>query len=114
MISRSVFYLRRYWIIAIHAFIIAFALTTAFLLRFDFETPQTEMDLLYMGLLIAVPIKSIAFIMARLNSGWWRFVGMPDLLRVLIANVLGSLAFAVVTTLVFQGRFPRTVYLIDI
>ncbi|HLG98206.1 MAG TPA: nucleoside-diphosphate sugar epimerase/dehydratase [Bryobacteraceae bacterium] len=113
MISISIFYLRRYWIMAIHVLIIAIAMATAFLLRFDFQIPHSEMDLLYGGLLLAIPIKSISFIAARLNSGWWRFVGMPDLLRVFAANMCGSSVFLLTAAIVFGGRFPRSSYVID-
>lgn len=113
MISISIFYLRRYWIMGIHVLLIALSLATAFLLRFDFQVPHSETDLLYGSLLLAIPIKSISFAIARLNSGWWRFVGMPDLLRVLAANVCGSAVFVVSAALLFGGRFPRSSYVID-
>src|ERR1051326_2655405 len=114
MISQSFFYIRRYLIMAIHLAIMAFAMATAFLLRFDFQIPRNQMYLLYGGLLIAIPIKSIAFRVARLNTGWWRFVGMPDLLRVLAANVSGSAVFAVIAAFAFKGAFPRAAYVIDL
>jgi len=114
MISTTFFYLRRYWIMAIHLAIIAFAVSTAFLLRFDFVIPRSQMELLYGGILLAIPIKSISFGIARLNSGWWRFVGMPDLLRVFAANVCGSVALVVAASIVFDGRFPRSAYVIDL
>ncbi len=113
MISKKFFYLRRYWIMAIHIAIIAFAMVTAFLLRFDFQVPRSQLYLLYGGLLLAIPIKSVAFGIARLNTGWWRFVGMPDLLRVLAANLAGSAAFAIVASFAFGGAFPRASYIID-
>ena len=114
MISQALFYVRRYLIMAIHLAIIAFAMATAFLLRFDFQVPGSQLYLLYGGLLLALPIKSIAFRLARLNTGWWRFVGMPDLLRVLAANVGGSVVFVIVASFVFHGAFPRAAYIIDL
>ena len=111
---KGLFYRRRRVIVALfHALMIAFALELAFLFRFDLSIPHAERDLLRLGLLIALPLKLTVFQAMRLHRGWWRFAGVPDLVRVAIANVTASAAFGVAAYLAMSPRFPRSVYFID-
>jgi FlaA1/EpsC-like NDP-sugar epimerase len=96
-----------------HLFTIAISMATAFLLRFDFAIPKGELQHLYMGVLLACPLKLAVFQMARLQKGWWRYVGITDLLRVLIANVLGSSALAIAILALLGPPFPRSIMFID-
>jgi FlaA1/EpsC-like NDP-sugar epimerase len=104
---------RRLFISLWQVTIIAMALTGAFLLRFDFAIPRAVIPTLYRGLWLALILKAFPFRLASLDRGWWRFVGMADLLRVLVANAAGSLAFAAVALLAIGTPFPRSIYFID-
>jgi FlaA1/EpsC-like NDP-sugar epimerase len=97
-----------------HAVTIGLSLVISFLLRFDFSVPPREIPLLYRALLVALPVKLAAFYLARLDRGWWRFAGMDDLYRVILANVGASLAFTTAVALLIGPQFPRSVYLIDL
>lgn len=111
---KSVFYRRRRLFISLwHLAISGLALTAAFLLRFDFAIPKVAIASLYHGLWLAVILKTVTFRVARLDRGWWRFVGMADLLRVLLANAAGSAVFSLAAFAAFGSRFPRSVYFID-
>jgi len=105
--------LRRSWILATHVAMIAFSLAASFLLRFDFSIPPSEVRQLVMGLAIAVPLKMLIFLAARLDRGWWKLVGIHDLTRVLIANMAGSALFATTAAVVVGRSFARSVYIID-
>ncbi len=105
---------RRFFIALSQAVLITLSLLAAFLLRFDFSIPPPYTKLLYNSLWLAVVLKMAMFYVVGLHRGWWRFVGMPDLLRVLAANANGSLAFAVVNYTLVGPRFPRSVYCIDL
>src|SRR2546425_1219900 len=95
---RSLFVQHRRRLIRLcHLLLVAFSLTFAFLLRFDFSLPASQTQLLYGGL----------------DKGWWRFVGVRELYEVFLANVGGSGLFTVSCLLAFGFRFPRSVYFVD-
>ena len=96
-----------------HAGLFAVSLTAAFLLRFEFSVPLQEVSHLYAGLWIMLPVKITVFHLARLHRGWWRFVGMADLCRVLVANLVASVVFGVLARLLIGTAFPRSIYIID-
>jgi len=93
--------------------IFLFAGVSAFLLRFDFAIPKEYRERLLAGLCIWVIAKILAFQLFRLDRGWWRYVSVPDLLRVGYANVAGS-AFGGIGIWLFAPRgFPRSIYFLD-
>ena len=111
---RSLFIRHRRWFILLwHAAVIEFTIATAYLLRFDFSIPRSEMAQLQSGLWIVLAVKMIVFHRAELDRGWWRFAGFPDLVRVAVANLIASLAFILATLAIVGPAFPRSVYFID-
>ncbi len=71
---------------------------------------------------IAVVAKTAVFLLAGLHRGWWRFVGINDLLRVFFANLVASAVFTAAVLLTTgpgpgaprdSGSFPRSIYVID-
>ena len=93
--------------------IFLFAGISAFLLRFDFAIPKAERAHLLAGLCVWVIAKSLVFQLFRLDRGWWRYVSVPDLLRVAYANLAGS-ALGGAGILLFAPRgFPRSLYFVD-
>jgi len=87
---------RRPIILTFHVVAIAFSLATAFLLRFDFSIPSSVRVLLFEATVLALLVKMPLFVLAGLDRGWWRFVGIPDLWRVLVANAVASAVFTAV------------------
>jgi FlaA1/EpsC-like NDP-sugar epimerase len=104
---------RHLLISAYHLFTIAVSVLFAFLLRFDFALPKVETTHLYIALPVACVLKLAIFQAARLQRGWWRYVGVADLLRVLIANLLSSAAFSAAMLLAVGRPFPRSIFCID-
>jgi FlaA1/EpsC-like NDP-sugar epimerase len=91
----------------------ALSLPFAFLLRFDFTLPQDQRRLLELGLYVFLPAKLLAFTLFRLHRSWWRIVGIFDLARIGLANLVGS---ALATALSFEfigAEFPRSIYILD-
>ena len=113
MKSYLFFVLRRVWIMLVNVVLIAASLSIAFLLRFDFAIPSPEIQHLWIGLALVLAIKMIVFSVAGLHRGWWKLVGMPDLVRVLLANLAGSAIFAAISLALNGNAFPRSVYFID-
>lgn len=95
------------------ASVIAISLIASFLVRFDFIFPHAEKQHLVFGLLIAVFVKMLVFYVVGIEHGWWRFSGLSDLVKLFIANVVGSALFTVGAVILIGPKFPRSIYLID-
>jgi FlaA1/EpsC-like NDP-sugar epimerase len=95
------------------ASMIAVSLVASFLVRFDFIFPLAEVRHLLLGLLMVFVTKMIVFYVVGIEHGWWRFSGISDLVKLLIANVAGSALFTTAAIALLGPTFPRSVYLID-
>lgn len=85
---------RKLVILIAQTVMVAAALFLALLLHYEGEFPPAIAGSLVGLLLPLVAIKLGSFAAARLFSGWWRYVSLPDLVALLKGNVLGSLLFA--------------------
>ena len=88
-------------------------LLAAFLLRFDFSIPASLATVLKQALLIAILVKLPIFDWAGFYRGLRRFVSMPDLYRVFLGNVVGSVLFAAMSMAWIGPAMPRSVWIID-
>lgn len=104
---------RQFYIRLVQLGIITFSYYAASALRFDFSIPPSELPLLYQGIWIAVVVKMAVFYYSGISRGWWRYAGIADLHRVFLANLGGSVGFALVELAVAGARFPRSIYFID-
>src|SRR3984893_7040748 len=95
------------------AVVIAFSLSAGYMLRFDLVIPTAEMNHLKMAIGIALIAKMTVFYFLGSDRGWWRFVGIDDVLRIFAANVAASTLFTLATAAVVGRNFPRSVYVID-
>jgi FlaA1/EpsC-like NDP-sugar epimerase len=97
-----------------HVVAISGAVVSAFLLRFEFLIPPSEMDHLLKAcggaLLVKLPILSLA----KVGRGGWRYTGIQDLHRNFWANVTASIAFTILMSVVVGRNFPRSVYCLDL
>ena len=89
----------------------------AFLLRFEFDlTPAGNTWPLYTMLKtlpLILALRAAAFYVWDLYRGWWRYVGMNDLIDSTKAVVVSSLVFLAVIMFGLRTSFPRSVFLID-
>ena len=105
---------RRFLIVLLHLATITFSLAIADLLQFDFSLAVDELSLFQRALLLALSVKMLVFYLAGLQRRWWwRLVDMVDLNRLLIANAIGSVGFAVLCELWVGPDFPWSIYFID-
>ncbi len=106
--------LQRWVLRAVQFVIFLTAGVFAFLLRFDFTLPQRYRHHLVVALCAWGLAKIIVFQLLQLDRGWWRYTSVPDLIRVLTGNVLGS-GLAAVALLAFgPAGFPRSLYVLDL
>ena len=99
------------WIVQVA--VCAVSVFLAFQLRFDYNIPvRFQSEFRYS--VVAWPVIKIAVFFAfGLSSGWWRYVSLPDLIRLTIANLTATTAVTMVTLFIRPAGFPRTIYLID-
>jgi FlaA1/EpsC-like NDP-sugar epimerase len=86
----------------------------AFLLRFDLIIPPGARSHLIWGLGIWALVKSIVFSMCGLQRGWWRFVSVPDVVRLSVANIAGSVVSGIVIVAAVPAGFPRSIFALDL
>lgn len=98
----------------IHGGIFAFSGIAAFLLRFDLSIPREEIVQMAYALPVWVVLKSIAFRAVKLDRGWWQFVSLDDVPRLVVANMIGSLLAAPVVLWITPPGFPRSIYFVDL
>lgn len=94
----------------------AFSLSAwvAFGLRFDGKPPSQFMHPWAIATCIWGSAKSIAFISCRVSWRHWRFTSIHEVVRIVLANLLGSLlGGSCILLLLGWGALPRSVYLID-
>lgn len=106
---------RRIVVVAVQALIAAGVYCTAFLLRFDGRIPDRHLDVMILSLPLAVIVKLAALGVYRLHHGLWRYVSTDDLVRIVKACGLATVALIVGNALILQVKpFPRSVYLLDL
>ena len=86
----------------------------AFQLRFDYYIPiLVYRHELNFALIVWPFVKLAVFFSFGLSSGWWRYVSLPDLMRLTMANLAATTAVTMITLFTRPAGFPRTIYLID-
>lgn len=85
----------------------------AFLLRFDFVIPAKEQTMFRLGLLIFIPVKAATYSAWRLPAARWRWAGIADLYRVVLANLTASFLACVATRIIAGPYFSRSIYVLD-
>jgi FlaA1/EpsC-like NDP-sugar epimerase len=58
--------------------------------------------------------KLIVFWAGGVGNGWWRYVSLPDLIRLTLANVAATVIVTVITITLGPPGFPRSIYVIDL
>ncbi|TLM67922.1 MAG: polysaccharide biosynthesis protein [Deltaproteobacteria bacterium] len=106
---------KRIWfVVVIQVAIIVASLLLAFLFRFDMRIPEKFQPILPALLPPLIVIKLLFFWYLGLLRGWWRYVSMADLITILKANLLASLAFVAYAVIVYRlEKIPRSVLILD-
>jgi FlaA1/EpsC-like NDP-sugar epimerase len=86
----------------------------AFLLRFDLRMPPAYLWHLAYALPIWIVVKSVVFRVAKLDRGWWRYVSVANLLRIVVGNFASSVLSCIAILFIAPAGFPRSIYLLDL
>src|SRR5262249_37988486 len=96
-----------------HSVVVLFSVITAFLLRFDFSIPPSDISVFGQAIIVGLAVKMPIFLVSGVHRGWWRFVTIFEFIYVSLVNLLASLSFALAAILVLGGRVPRSVFVVD-
>jgi FlaA1/EpsC-like NDP-sugar epimerase len=105
---------RRSIILGVHLVLISLGYLAAYAVRFDFTIPPQELRRWAVTLPWLLIPRLLFFQRFSAYSGWWRYVGMADLVNLTVAVSLSSVVF--VAALFFTGGLkgmPRSVPLLD-
>lgn len=87
----------------------------SFLLRFDFSLTDPFLTVFLRTLGPVLIVKLLVFAYFRLFRGWWRYVGMSDLLDIIKASATSTaLLFGPIYATRGTYGFPRSVFIIDL
>ena len=59
-------------------------------------------------------MKLIVFWSGGVGKGWWRYVSLPDLIRLTMGNLAASTLVTVITLVFGPSGFPRSIYIVDL
>jgi FlaA1/EpsC-like NDP-sugar epimerase len=96
-----------------HMAAVGLSVTTAFLLRFDFSIPASLNTVLTKAIVIAILVKLPIFDLVGFYRGLRRFVSTPDLYRLFVGNLAGSMLFAAISRIWIGPEMPRSIWIID-
>jgi FlaA1/EpsC-like NDP-sugar epimerase len=86
----------------------------AFELRFDGAVPSQYLHPMKMAVCILAATKSVAFIIGAVRRSHWRYTSPSDIVRIVLANSLGSLVGCSFIFLVLGlSTVPRSIYILD-
>ncbi len=92
-------YTPRWIVFTIDVFICVASVALAYLLRFNFEIPETNVASLYFIIPFVAIIRIVSFIIGRTYAGIVRYTGMKDSQRIFITIFIGSL-FIVISNII--------------
>jgi len=105
---------RRVLIVAVHLVLIPAAYFGAFGARFDFHIPPAELRTFVGTLPYLLVIRMLIFAWYGLFRGYWRHVGLRDLVDLGVATTLSTALFAgALVATNWPPALPRSVFLLD-
>ena len=109
-----VFKLRRLFVLALHLAVIPAGYYLAFALRFDGVVPREYMHFYWGTVGYLLVIRLGAFGAFGLFHGWWRHVGMSDLVSLIKAVTASSVLLVAVLYMTTEiAGYPRSVVVLD-
>lgn len=94
--------------------LIVAAFIFSFLLRFDFQIPSLQRDLVINGLAVAILVKPLVFIASGMYRSIWRYASLQDAIEIFKVVTFSTIISAFVLMLVTNPTFlPRSIYVLD-
>ena len=103
--------LTAFWAVQIPIFVLSGVL--AFVARFEFVLDREALAQMAWAIPVWLVVKSAVFRAMKLDRGWWRYASVPDMIRIGLANLAGSVISTFVLVLAAPAGFPRSIILMD-
>src|SRR5262245_11327755 len=105
---------RRVLIVGAHVLLVPLAYFAAYLVRFDFRVPGPELRVFLATLPYLLAIRLAVFAHYGLFRGYWRHVGLRDLVDLGVATTLSTALFvAFLFVFGWPAAMPRSVFVLD-
>jgi FlaA1/EpsC-like NDP-sugar epimerase len=105
---------RRVLIVGAHILLIPLAYYAAYAIRFDFWIPAAELRVFWATLPYLLAIRLAVFARYGLFRGYWRHVGLRDLVDLGVATTLSTALFAALLFVFgWPPALPRSVFILD-
>jgi len=113
-LSPNVVSYRRVFIVGAHVLLVPLAYFAAFAIRFDFVIPAAELRVCFATLPYLLAIRLAVFARYGLFRGYWRHVGLRDLVDLGVATTLSTALFvAFLFVFGWPAAMPRSVFVLD-
>ena len=108
----------RWLIFTVDISIVVFSIVLAYMLRFNFDVPASEIKLWPQVFLLIVGIRALSFITAKTYAGIIRYTSTEDAIRIFLVILSGSMLFALANVVSFyfineQFIVPFSVIIIE-
>lgn len=108
----------RWVIFFVDLLIVAISVTTAYLVRFNFDVPTIEIESLGIIFPLILIIRSLSYLKAKIYAGIIRYTSSKDTERIFVTLTIGSAAFAVINIITYYfitGTFiiPFSIIIIE-
>lgn len=105
---------RRWLIVGLHLVLVPAIYLLAFAARFDLDIPDRYVRTFLTTLPLLLVLRMAAFWLFHLYSGWWRHIGMYDLVSLVRAATVSTLLFVTLLFLRQRGLdMPRSIIVLD-
>ena len=101
---------RRAGVIGIHLLLWTAAFQLALVLRFDGAVPPAIADACKITLLSLIAFRLMLFGYLRLFDGLWRYTGLPELQRLILASSVATVLAIALEAMVAPHSTPRSLY----
>lgn len=93
----------RWLIFLIDIGIVAFSAFTAYMLRFNFNIPESELPLIKYAMISILSVRAISFAVGKTYAGIIRYTSTEDARKILVTNFIGSLLLALTNFFSFKS-----------
>jgi FlaA1/EpsC-like NDP-sugar epimerase len=104
---------RRAVSVGVHLAIFVLAQVGSFLLRFEFDVPDSYLAPAMLWVTVSLVIRLVVFAWFGMFAGMWRYTGTRDLAALAKSATLSTLIFAVFLVLGGYHSYPRSILVID-
>ncbi|MCU0695128.1 MAG: polysaccharide biosynthesis protein [Myxococcaceae bacterium] len=104
---------RRAVSVGVHLALFVVAQVGSFLLRFEFDVPDSYLAPAMLWVAVSLVIRLVVFAWFGMFAGMWRYTGAKDLAALAKSATLSTLVFAVFLVLGGYHSYPRSILVID-